>query len=122
MTGPLDMFFKVGEKVTKGDPNRQADFVYYMVWIIFTAFFIMFVSNAYRLFFTGDIDYAVWTLVGFAVCGIQYFSLKGMYDLKKMKKEAKIKQKDTEIDSVDEMMKQFNGKENSSTTKSKSKI
>lgn len=108
MKGPLDLFFKMGEKVTKGDPERQADFIYYMVWILFSAFFIMFVSNAYRLIRYQNIDYAVWTLVGFAICGIQYFSLKGMYDMKQMKK--KPIQADKSLESIDEMMKTFDNK------------
>lgn len=106
MKNPLDIFFKLGEKVTRGDPDRQADFIYYMVWIIFIAFLIMFVTNAYNLFAYRDINYATWTLVGFAVCGIQYFSLKGMYDMKKMKK--KLVTKDEPIEDMDEMLKQFN--------------
>lgn len=105
MNNPLDIFFKLGEKVTRGDPNRQADFVYYMVWIIFLAFFLMFVSNAYRLFVYRDISYATWTLVGFAICGIQYFSLKGMYDMKKMRKQ--LVTKEEPIDNIDAMLKQF---------------
>lgn len=111
MKSPLDMFFKMGEKVTKGDPNRQADFIYYMVWILFTAFFVMFISNGYRLIITGDIDYAVWTLVGFAITGIQYFSLKGMYDMKKLRKQASLKQDETPLDSVEDMMKEFGDNE-----------
>jgi len=105
MKGPMDLFFKMGEKATGGDPDRQADFIYYMVWILFIAFFTMFSSNAYRLIVYRDIDYAVWTLVGFAITGIQYFSLKGMYDMKQLKKQTKIK--DTSLDSVDDMMATF---------------
>lgn len=108
MKSPLDLFFKMGEKVTKGDPERQADFIYYMVWILFTAFFIMFVSNTYRLIVFRDIDYLVWTLVGFAITSIQYFSLKGMYDMKKMRKNITIS--DEPIENIDDMMKQFKEK------------
>lgn len=112
--GPLDLFFKMGEKATKGDPQRQADFIYYMVWILFIAFATMFLSNAYRLFVYEDINYAVWTLVGFAVSGIQYFSLKGMYDMRKMTKKPIIK--DEALESVDAMMEEF------SETKSKKEV
>jgi len=108
MKGPIDLFFKMGEKATGGDPERQADFIYYMVWILFTAFGTMFISNAYRLITTGEIDYAVWTLVGFAICVIQYFSLKGMYDLKQMKKQPA--KPDKSLESVDEMMESFDDK------------
>ena len=105
MKSPLDLFFKMGEKATGGDPDRQADFIYYMVWILFTAFAIMFSSNAYRLIVYHNIDYLVWTLVGFAICTIQYFSLKGMYDMKQMKKKSKIT--DKSLESVEDMMETF---------------
>lgn len=107
MQGPLDFFFKLGEKVTKGDPARQADFVYYMVWILFTAFLWLFFFNAYDLFWNGNLNAATWTLVGFAISGIQYFSLKGMYDMKQMRKQASIPAKESPLESVDEMMKEF---------------
>jgi len=111
MKSPLDIFFKLGEKVTKGDPDRQADFVYYMVWILFIAFFWLFAYNAYDLFVNKNLSAATWTLVGFAICGIQYFSLKGMYDQKKMKQKAFIKAEEAEVESVDEMMKEFTSDE-----------
>ena len=105
MKGPLDLFFKMGEKATKGDPQRQADFIYYMVWILFIAFGTMFVSNLYRLIVYVDIDYLVWALVGFAITVIQYFSLKGMYDMKKMRNQP-VKEAG-EVESMEEMMKNF---------------
>lgn len=105
MKGPIDLFFKMGEKATGGDPERQADFIYYMVWILFIAFGIMFVSNGYRLIVHQDIDYAVWTLVGFAISVIQYFSLQGMYEMRQMrKKPVKL---DKSLESVDDMMETF---------------
>jgi len=106
MKGPLDLFFKMGEKATGGDPQRQADFIYYMVWILFIAFFTMFSSNLYRLIAYRNIDFLVWTLVGFAICVIQYFSLKGMYDMKKMRNRPI--RADKNLDSVEDMMETFN--------------
>ena len=103
--GPMDLFFAMGEKATGGDPERQADFIYYMVWILFTAFAVMFVSNLYRAIMYMDIDHGIWAGVGSAITSIQYFSLKGMYEMKKMKKQP-IKE-DKSLDSVDDMMKTF---------------
>jgi len=120
MKSPLDFFFKMGEKATGGDPERQADFIYYMVWILFIAFFTMFSSNLYRLIAYRNIDFLVWTLVGFAICVIQYFSLKGMYDMKKMRN--KPIQADKSLGSVDDMMKTFNDEENSTGISGKPKI
>ena len=112
MKGPIDLFFKMGEKATGGDPEKQADFIYYMVWILFIAFSTMFFSNGYRLIVYRDIDFAVWTLVGFAISTIQYFSLKGMYDMRQMKAQSKSQPvKEEKLESVDDMMKLFNKKE-----------
>ena len=115
MKGPMELFFKMGEKATGGDPERQADFIYYMVWILFIAFFWLFIFNAYNLFWLGDLNAATWTLVGFAICVIQYFSLKGMYDLKQMKKQP-IK-KDKTLDSVEDMMNTFDNKRDTKEVK-----
>jgi len=45
-----------------------------------------------------------------------------MYDMKKMRNQAKIKQNDVELDSVDDMMKEFNNEKNTTSTKSEQKI
>lgn len=127
---PLAMFFKMGEKATGGDPNKQADFIYYMVWVLFIAFFWLFANNAYQLFFHKNLNAATWTLVGFAICGIQYFSLKGMYDQKKMRERLVIKQEEINVESMEEMLKGFtdkkkksvNGKKNRKSIKSKQKV
>lgn len=107
MKSPLEMFFKMGEKVTGGDPNRQQDFIYYMVWILFVAFLWLFVYNAYDLFANGNLNAATWTLVGFAICGIQYFSLKGLYEAKEMRKRAQIGSQEANIESATEMLRGF---------------
>jgi len=109
MVSPIDLFFKMGEKATGGDPERQADFIYYMVWILFTAFFWMFLLNCYNLFVLKDLNSITWVLVGFAISTIQYFSLKGMYDMKQMRKKP-IKP-DKDLGSVDNMIQSFNEKE-----------
>jgi len=118
----LDIFSKREERGKRGAPNRQADFIYYMVWILFTAFLVMFVSNLYRLIIYLNIDYAIWAAVGFAITSIQYFSLKGMYDMKKMRKQATIKSSEVKLDSVDDMMKDFHDEKNTSTIKGKSEL
>ncbi len=103
--GPLDLFFKMGEKATGGDPEKQADFIYYMVWILFVAFFWMFSLNVYSVIFLKDINSITWVLVGFAVSTIQYFSLKGMYDMRRMRKQPIAA--DKSLGSVDDMMSTF---------------
>lgn len=107
MKGPLDFFFNLGDKVTKGDPYKQQDFVYYMVWILFIAFLWLFGLNTYNLIVHKDLNSATWALVGFAICGIQFFSLKGLYEAKKMRKQTKIKAEELNIESEEEMLKSF---------------
>ena len=46
---PMDFFFSLGEKATKGDPKRKADFDYCMLWIIFLAFTSIFIGNIWIL-------------------------------------------------------------------------
>jgi len=104
---PIDWFFKLGEYVTKGDPERQQDFTYYMIWILFSAFVIMFVSNLIRVI-KGDWYSIIWTLVGFAIMSLQYFTLKGLYQMRQLRKKPKVEEK---IESVDEMLKLFEKKE-----------
>jgi len=112
MSSPLDAFFKLGEKVTKGDPNRQADFIYYMVWILFSAFVFMFITNVIKFAITKDISYVTWILTGFAITGIQYFTLKGMYDMKRLRLKPTITKEESGLDSVDDMMKTFDKDKN----------
>ncbi len=107
MKSPIDYFFKMGEKVTKGDPHRQADFIYYMVWILFTAFLWMFAYNSYDLFVNKNLNSITWTLVGFAICSIQYFTLKGMYDQKQMRLKAQVSAEEVNVGTVENMMDGF---------------
>ncbi len=106
MASPIDFFFKLGDYATGGDPERQQDFMYYMIWILFVAFFTMFTSNAYRLIMTGNIDFAIWTLVGFAITTLQFFTLKGLYEMRKLRKNPK-QMPITKIDSMEDMIASF---------------
>jgi hypothetical protein len=108
MASPIDMFFKLGDKVTRGDPRRQQDFTYYMLWILFLAFAIMFISNLIALVQKPTAMFAVWTMVGFAVMSLQFFGLKGMYDMRKIRDNPK---PSTPVESVDEMLESFKSKQ-----------
>jgi multidrug transporter EmrE-like cation transporter len=108
MTSPIDLFFKLGDKVTRGDPRRQQDFTYYMLWILFLAFAIMFLSNLIALVKTPTAMYAVWTMVGFAVMSLQFFGLKAMYDVIKLRNNPKPEEP---VESVEEMLQSFKSKQ-----------
>jgi len=109
MASATDIFFKLGDKVTGGDPQRQADFTYYMLWILFTAFLSMFCLNTFRLITTGDPNYAIWAAIGFAITSLQFFSLKQMYELRKLRR---VPQEPMKVESFDEMMEGFETKNN----------
>ena len=106
MPGATDIFFKMGDWATKGDPQRQADFTYYMLWILFSAFLSMFLLNTYRLITTWDPSFAIWAAIGFAITSLQYFNLKQMYEMRKLRRN-KTPQKEEKIEGVDEMLKAF---------------
>jgi len=109
MASATDFFFKLGDKVTRGDPQRQADFTYYMLWILFAAFLSMFCLNTYRLVTTLDPNYAIWAAIGFAIMSLQFFSLKQMYELRKIRR---VPQEPMKVESFDEMMEGFETKNN----------
>ncbi len=113
MKSPIDLFFKLGKWATRGDPLREQDFMYYMLWILFLAFAGMFFLNMYRFFTTWDASFLIWGLIGFAICSLQYFNLKNFYMMKKARKEMPTIKPEEEhkIENVEEMLGEFS-KEN----------
>ena len=109
-TSPLAMFFKLGDWVTKGDMNRKMDFDYYMLWIIFLAFFFVFSGNIYRFFTNGyQLANLGWALFGFAIMWFQYFNLKTMWSFRKQKKEAFLVSKESTVDDKIESVSDMKG-------------
>jgi len=114
---PLEMFFALGDKVTKGDPQRKADYDYYMLWIIFLAFFGIFFGNLRSFFSTREYQFLGWALFGLAIMWFQYFNLKMSWQMRRLQKKARIdaeEQKDEDsknIESVEDMLKEFIPKE-----------
>jgi len=104
MPSPLDYFFKLGDKVTKGDPRKKASFDYYMLWIIFIAFFSILVGNVNQYYITREISKLGWALVMFGILWFQYFALKTSHEARKLMEGMEQTPKDNEVDSVKEMM------------------
>lgn len=101
---PIDYFFDLGRNLT---PEKQLDFTYYLLWIIFLAFFFMFVTNIYRVI-NGDWYSLIWAAVGFAISCLQFFSLRSMWDMRKARKDNPIKVlREEKLESVDDMLKGF---------------
>lgn len=114
MNNPLDMFFKLGDKVTGGDPMRKADWDYYMLWIMFFAFFSIFLSNLYQFFFVEQrLYYLGWSFVMLAILWFQYFGLKGAREFRKLMKtnmanlKKESKKKPLKVETKKEMMEGF---------------
>lgn len=111
MVNPIGLFFKLGDKVTKGDPKRLVDFQYYMIWLLFLAFFSMFIVNIYNFFRTWDLNNLIFAAVGFAIMSLQFFSLKNLYEARNLMKEQESNTKNSEenevIEGVDDMLKGF---------------
>ena len=109
---PLEMFFALGDKATGGDPEKKADFDYYMLWVIFMAFFGVFFGNIKNFIATMEFQFLGWALFGLAIMWFQYFNLKMSWQMRKIRKEAKNSQKpkeeESKIESIDEMLADFN--------------
>jgi len=108
---PLDIFFKLGDKVTRGNPKRKMDFDYYMLWIIFLAFFMIFVGNLRSFALTFKFAYLGWSLFGLAIMWFQYHNLKTFYNVRKQMNASPVPVKSAppteKIESVKEMLSGF---------------
>lgn len=119
---PLEMFFGLGNKVTKGDPIRKSQFDYAMLWVMFLAFFSICVSSiisGIRLIGANEFSLAIrqfgWAGVMMAILWFQYFALKQAWITKNNMSKLKNIQKKPETypveeDSIEEMMDGFKDK------------
>lgn len=109
MNNPLEFFFKLGEKVTKGDIKRKVDFDYYMLWVIFFAFLGIFVGNLIDFVKYQKLSNLGWAFFGMAIMWFQYFGLKQMYDYRKL---INLPKEEMKVEPVEEMLKSFNNESN----------
>ena len=109
MKSPMDIFFALGDKATGGDPKRKADFDWYMLWIIFLAFFTILLGNLYDFFFVSQkLASLGWAFVMVGILWFQYGGLKQMYGMRKMFKENLDKpEKPLKVESVKDMLEGF---------------
>lgn len=108
MKSPLDFFFSLGDKVTGGDIKRKANWDYWMLIIMFVAFFSIMIDNLYIFIQTQQLYNLGWALVMLAILWFQYFGLKSAYEFRKMLRTDK---KDVKLESEDEMLKDFKDEE-----------
>ena len=103
MTNGLDWFFSLGEKVTKGDPKKLLDWNFWLMTIMFLAFFSILLDNLYEFFFlTQRITNLGWAFVMLAILWFQYQGLKQIYDTRKMYKNLKPEKIEDEKAMLDE--------------------
>jgi|TARA_Y100000034_G_C6907569_1_gene421651 hypothetical protein len=111
-SSPMDLFFKLGDKATGGDPAKKMDFDYYLMWIMFLAFAIISIGN-FRTFFIGGYHWQNfgWGIFGLCICWFQYFNLKNIRTMRSYQKEITVDEvkKDAEekIESPEDMIKSF---------------
>lgn len=103
MNSPLDKIFSLGDKVTKGDPKRLLDWNFYLMLIMFTAFFTILVGNLIDFYKYLKLANLGWAFVMVAILWFQYQGLVQIYDQRKMFKTLKPEK----IESVNEMMEGF---------------
>lgn len=114
------MFFKLGDKVTGGDPKRKADFDYYLLWVMFLAFCSIGFSSVVtgiNLVKIGEVWLAVksfgWAFIMIAIVWFQYGALKQTWQNRNRIKalpqvnNLKIDDKPLEEDSIKEMEGEF---------------
>lgn len=106
---PMEIFFSLGDKITKGDAKRKADFDYYLLWVMFVAFLTILISNF--IDFIKNMDFAKlgWALVMFAVVWFQYYNLKMAREARKLSKSNPKKEDDDKIDDFKSMINNFDG-------------
>lgn len=107
MNSPVEYFFKLGDKITKNDPIRKADWDFYLMLIMFLAFLSIGIGNLIQFFKEQRLYYLGWTGVMMAILWFQYFGLKQMYEFRKMLKSNKPNDLD-KIKNQEEMLKSFN--------------
>ena len=110
----LDLFFDLGNRVTKGDSCRKALFDYCLYWIVFLSFISIAISYYYSFFFkNAAISTFIWGLVITIFCWFNYWALsafRGVYNNMKDAKEIMARIPDKK-DTPEDMMKEFeNGK------------
>jgi len=115
MADALGWFFSLGERVTKNDPKKLLDWNFYLMTIMFLAFFSILLDNLYQFFFISQrITNLGWAFVMLAILWFQYQGLKQIYDTRKMYKNLKPEKIGDEKSMLDEF-KEPENKENTET-------
>jgi len=118
MASPIEAFFNLGNKATKGDPLNKARFDYYLYWILAGAFFYLMINYFFMFYQSGfkTYSYLAWGLVMLTITWFNYSTLTAFYNgytnLKHVygslnDKNVKVEPKPESESSVKEMMGEF---------------
>ena len=102
-SSPIEWFFSWGNKFTEGNPIKKAQWDYYLLIVMFLAFFSILIDNARIFYDTLSLKALGWSFVMLAILWFQYFGLKQSHDVLKIIKE---NYKET-TNSKEEMLKSF---------------
>jgi len=89
MANGLDWFFNLGNRVTKGDPKLLMDWNFYLLTIMFLAFFSILLSNLWDFYKFQKLANLGWAFVMLAILWFQYQALTQTYQTRKMYKNLK---------------------------------
>jgi len=89
-----------------------------MLWIIFLAFFSIFIGNLWNFIQTQSIVSIGWAAVMFGILWFQYHGLKQAHGMRKMMKEQLGKPEPKfEVESEKDMLNEFDGENATNNTK-----
>ena len=103
MKNPIDFFFNLGNRFAQ-DIKRKAEWDFWMLVIMFIAFFTILLDNLYIFFNTQRFYNLGWSFVMLAILYFQYFGLKQAYEFRKALKS---EPKEVILESKEEMLDSF---------------
>jgi len=118
MKSPVEGFFNLGNRVTKGNPLNKARFDYYLYWILASAFFYL-MGNYFYMYYQSGFTHHMYLAWGFVMLVITWFNYStltvfynGYNNLKRVyntldNKPNKIVEKSKSESSVNEMLGEF---------------
>ena len=114
MKSPMDWIFSLGNRVVKGDAKRLLDWNFYLMLIMFTAFFTILVGNLIDFYKYLKLANLGWAFVMVAILWFQYQGLVQIYDQRKMFKNLvpeKVESKEEMMHGFDEVKEEGENKE-----------
>ena len=111
MASMLDGFFDLGNKATKNNPVRKAQFDYSLYWIVFLSFCVLALTYFYNFFWNGaGFSTLMWGIIISIFCWFNYWALATFRGIYQNMKDAEIKLaqlKGKNPDDPEEMLKLF---------------